>query len=135
MTATVLICDDEDVMRALLRAALQGGEYSVAEASDGDESLELIRTLRPDVVILDMMMPGRSGLEVLSEVRSDPELAGTAVIMLTARVQSSDREAAARAGADRYLAKPFHLSELLAAVSELRGSRGADARAEGRLSR
>jgi CheY-like chemotaxis protein len=123
--STVLICDDEEVMRALVRAVLEGEDYAIAEARDGDESLELIRRLRPDLVILDMMMPGRSGLEVLKEIRGDPELAGTPVIMLTARAQASDREAVSRAGADRYLPKPFHLADLAAAVGELRGGRQA----------
>jgi len=120
-TATILVCDDEAVMRALVRAALEEDGYSIAEARDGDESLDLIRRLRPDLVILDMMMPGRSGLDVLNELRADPELSGTPVLMLTAKAQADDRVAAERAGADRYLSKPFRLAELAAAVAELTG--------------
>lgn len=72
----------------LVRASLEGDEYSIAEARNGDESIELARRLRPDLIVLDVMMPGRSGLEVLTELRGDQELAGTLVIMLTARTQT-----------------------------------------------
>jgi CheY-like chemotaxis protein len=119
MTATVLLCDDEEVLRQLVRATLDNGEYSIVEATDGDESLELARRLQPDLIILDMMMPGRSGLEVLEELRGDPNLGSTPVIMLTARARQADREAAAAAGADRYLAKPFSPLELISLVEEL----------------
>jgi CheY-like chemotaxis protein len=118
VVATVLLCDDEEVLRQLVRATLDNGEYSIVEATDGDESLELARRLRPDVIVLDMMMPGRSGLEVLQELRGDPNLGSTPVIMLTARARQADREAAA-AGADRYLAKPFSPLELISLVEEL----------------
>ncbi len=101
-----------------MRASLDG-ICSIVEARDGDESLELARAARPDLIIIDMMMPGRSGLEVVAELRRDPELAATPVVMLTARAQASDREAAAEAGADRYLPKPFSPSELAGVVEEL----------------
>src|SRR5437879_13832884 len=81
--ATVLICDDEPSLRELIRVSLVG-PYRFAEADDGEQSLELARRLRPDVVILDMMMPRRSGLEVLAELRRDAALARIAVIALTA---------------------------------------------------
>jgi DNA-binding response OmpR family regulator len=106
------------VLRALVRASLDTG-YELAEASDGDESLRLARELHPDLIVLDMMMPGKSGLEVLGELRADPSLAATPVVMLTARAQAADRAAAASGGADRYLAKPFSPMELAATVAEL----------------
>lgn len=118
MAATVLICDDEDVLRALVRATLDGDGYQLVEARDGDESLELAKRLRPDLILLDMMMPGRTGLEVLRELRADPEPASTRVLMLTARTQPVDR-LAAEATADRYLAKPFSPFELQRVVAEL----------------
>ncbi len=71
MAAIVLVCDDEDVLRALVRATLTGSGYSLVEAADGDESLRLARELRPDLIVLDMMMPGRSGLEILAEIRQE----------------------------------------------------------------
>ena len=79
--ATVLICDDEPSLRELIRVSLDG-QYSFAEADDGEESLEIARRLRPDVVILDMMMPRLSGLEVLTEIRRDEALSDTRVIVL-----------------------------------------------------
>jgi len=99
MPATVLLCDDEEVLRHLVRATLDNGEYEIVEAADGDESLELARTQRPDLIVLDMMMPGRTGLEVLRELRADPETSATPIIMLTARARASDRDEAASAGA------------------------------------
>jgi len=78
--------------------------------------------VRPDLILLDMMMPGQSGLEVLAELRRDPELRGIPVLMLTARAQLTDREAAHLAGADRFLAKPFSPLELDGVVKELLGN-------------
>jgi CheY-like chemotaxis protein len=121
MPATVLLCDNEEPLRALARAALDGSGYEIAEARDGDEAVERARALRPDVIVLDMMMPGRSGIEVLAELQADPATAGIPVLMLTARAQAADRQAAARAGAARFLAKPFSPRELAAVVGELVG--------------
>jgi CheY-like chemotaxis protein len=115
----ILICDNEEPMRALVRASLALEDYEIVEARDGDEALERARTLRPDLIVLDVQMPGRTGFEVLQELRADPELARTPVLMLTARAQASDREAAAAVGADRYLPKPFSPVELAAVVEEL----------------
>jgi CheY-like chemotaxis protein len=116
---TVLLCDDEEALRQLVRATLDNGRYEILEAADGDESLELARRLRPDLLVLDMMMPGRSGLDVIRALRADEGFARTPVIMLTARAQLVDREAATAAGAERYLAKPFSPLELISMVEEL----------------
>lgn len=124
MPTTVLLCDDEDVLRQLVRATLSNGQYSIVEAADGDESLELARTHRPDLIVLDMMMPGRSGLDVLAELRRDAAFATTKVILLTARTQATDRAAAEAAGADRFLAKPFSPGELASIVQSLLDGRG-----------
>jgi CheY-like chemotaxis protein len=121
MAATVLICDNEDVLRALVRATLNHGAYELVEACDGDEALAKARQVRPEVILLDMMMPGKTGLEILAELRTDPDFASTRVVMLTARAQESDREAAIEAGADRFLAKPFSPRELELLVDELLG--------------
>jgi CheY-like chemotaxis protein len=119
----VLICDNEDTLRELVRASLAGAGYELLEARDGDESLELVRRERPDLVVLDMMMPGRSGLEVLAELRADPALAETPVVMLTARAQAGDQDAADAAGVDRFVSKPFSPLALAGIVEELIGSR------------
>lgn len=116
--ATLLICDDEDVLRGLIRATLDD-QYALVEARDGDEALDCARERRPDLILLDMMMPGRSGLDVLRELRSDPGLGNVPVIMLTARTQVADREAAEQAGADRFLAKPFSPAQLISVVEEI----------------
>jgi two-component system phosphate regulon response regulator PhoB len=125
MPPTILVCDDEDVLRALVRASLNG-DYAIVEARDGDESLELARHVQPDLVIVDMMMPGRTGLDVVTELRRDAAFAATPVIMLTARAQAADREAANDAGVDRYVQKPFSPLELSATVDELLGRDGDD---------
>jgi CheY-like chemotaxis protein len=119
MAAKVLVCDNEEALRALVRGTLEIGDYEIAEARDGDESIELARKFEPDLIILDMMMPGRSGLEVMAELRADDRFANTPVIMLTARAQAADREAALQAGVTRFLAKPFSPVELASIVEEL----------------
>jgi DNA-binding response OmpR family regulator len=115
----ILICDNEEPMRALERASLAHEDYESDEARDGDEALEQARKLGPDLMVLVVQMPGRTGFEVLQELRADPELARTPVLMLTARAQASDREAAVEVGANRYLPKPFSPVELAAVVEEL----------------
>jgi CheY-like chemotaxis protein len=118
--ATVLICDDEPALRELIRVSLDG-QYSFAEADDGEESLEIARRLRPDVVILDMMMPRLSGLEVLAELRRDEGLSDVRVIVLTA--QPGARDDALREGADLVMVKPFEPDQISAAVQEVLADR------------
>jgi CheY-like chemotaxis protein len=114
--ATVLICDDEPSLRELIRISLDG-PYRFVEADDGELSLELARREHPDIVILDMMMPRRSGLDVLSAIRQDKELADTPVIVLTA--QPATREQALSAGANVVMVKPFEPEQIAAAVEEV----------------
>lgn len=125
MAATILVCENEAPLRALVRETLDHEGYEVIEACDGEESLELAQRTRPDLVLLDVKMPGRSGLEVLDELRSDPRFAQTPVIMLTARTQAADREAAEAGGADRFLAKPFSPALLAELVEDLLGRAAA----------
>jgi DNA-binding response OmpR family regulator len=120
LLATVLICDDEPSLRELIRISLDG-PYRIVEADDGEASLEIARRVRPDVVILDMMMPRRSGLEVLGELRQDKELSQTRVIVLTA--QPGTREQALRNGADVVMVKPFEPDQIRAAVEEVLAER------------
>jgi CheY-like chemotaxis protein len=121
----VLICDDENALRALVRGALSIGDYELAEARDGDESVEIAMEFEPDLIVLDVMMPGRTGFEVLEELRTDTRFAETPVVLLTARTQAADREAADSAGADRFLPKPFSPLELVSIVEELLGQQSA----------
>jgi two-component system alkaline phosphatase synthesis response regulator PhoP len=118
--ATVLICDDEPSLRELIRISLDG-PYRFVEADDGEESLEIARSIRPDVVILDMMMPRKNGLEVLSALRKDKDLSDIPVIVLTA--QPGSRENALREGADIVMVKPFEPEEIAAAVEEVLAER------------
>jgi two-component system phosphate regulon response regulator PhoB len=119
VAAKILICDNEDALRELVCATLAPAGYETVEARDGDQSLELARSEQPDLIVLDMMMPGRTGVEVLRELRADPRFSATPVVMLTARTQVRDREAAEAAGADRFVGKPFSPLELGAVVDSL----------------
>jgi CheY-like chemotaxis protein len=121
MPPKVLVCDNEAALRALVRGALELGDYEIVEAHDGDQSVELARSCVPDLIVLDMMMPGRTGLEVLAELRAEDRFAETPVIMLTARAQAQDRLAAVDAGVSRFLPKPFSPLELASVVKELLG--------------
>jgi CheY-like chemotaxis protein len=117
--ATILVCDNEEILRGLIAATLDGLGHELVEARDGHEALEVVKARPPDLVLLDMMMPGKSGLDVLRELRAAPELGDVPVVMLTARSQAEDRAAAASAGATRFLAKPFRPADLITLVEEL----------------
>jgi two-component system alkaline phosphatase synthesis response regulator PhoP len=114
--ATVLICEDEPALRELIRVSLNG-RYEFAEAEDGVLCLELARELRPDIIILDVMLPGRNGIDVLRELRQDSELSGTPVLVLTA--QPETRDDALREGANRVMDKPFDPDDISVAVEEV----------------
>ena len=98
---------------------LRRAGYDVVQAHDGDEALELARSRRPAVAILDVMMPRLTGHEVLAAIRADDELRELKVVLLSARVQEVDVERGMEAGADAYLAKPFRAEDLLEQVKAL----------------
>jgi DNA-binding response OmpR family regulator len=112
---TVLICEDDSNLRTLVRLALGEG-YRFFEAPDGASALELTRKIRPDLIVLDLMLPGRSGFEILADLR-EGENAETPVIVISAWAHSD--EAAYEAGANRFVAKPFDPDELRNAAVEL----------------
>jgi DNA-binding response OmpR family regulator len=116
--ATVLIADDEPSMRLLVHATIESDDYKVLEAADGDEAWTLIQKFKPLLVLLDVQMPGRTGLEILGMIKSDPSLSATRVILLTAKALVADVEAGMTAGADFYLTKPFSPLDLLTRVEE-----------------
>jgi DNA-binding response OmpR family regulator len=116
--ATVLIADDEPSMRLLVHATIESDDYKVLEAADGDEAWTLIHKFKPLLVLLDVQMPGRTGLEILGMIKSDPSLSATRVILLTAKALVADVEAGMTAGADFYLTKPFSPLDLLTRVEE-----------------
>jgi DNA-binding response OmpR family regulator len=116
----VIVCadDDEDIL-SLVSLRLERAGFRVIKASDGEAALEALRAHTPILAVLDVMMPKRTGYEVLAAVRADRALAGLKVLLLSARVQESDVERGIDAGADAYLAKPFKAGELVAKVQEL----------------
>jgi CheY-like chemotaxis protein len=114
--ATILVCDDDASLRELVRAVLGSG-YRFVEAADGTEALEITRELRPDLIVLDVMLPGLSGIEVLEEIRNDGELRDLKVVVITA--WSHAELEAHVAGADRFVSKPFDPDDLSRAVEEL----------------
>ncbi|HWC00820.1 MAG TPA: response regulator transcription factor [Bryobacteraceae bacterium] len=109
----VLIVDDEPQIRRIMRTTLIGEGYEVDDAKTGEEALEKVRAFRPDLVLLDMNMPGMGGLAACREIRSDTS---AGVIMLTVRNSEADKVAALDAGADDYITKPFSTPELLARI-------------------
>ena len=118
---TVLIVDDEPSIRLLVNATIASDQYRVVEAADGDEAWRLLQAHRPAIVLLDVQMPGRSGLELTRAIKADPALGRTKVILLTAKTQEADVRAGAEAGADLYLTKPFSPLQLLTVVEEALG--------------
>ena len=120
MTGRVLLIEDEPNIIEAIRFILSREGWRVDTHSNGEDAVEMVRSKTPDVVILDVMLPGRSGYDILREMREDPALAKLPVLMLTARGQSKDREMAERAGASRFMTKPFSNAEVLDAVRALR---------------
>jgi two-component system, OmpR family, alkaline phosphatase synthesis response regulator PhoP len=120
---TVLVVDDEPNLRFVVRSTIESPKYQVIEARDGVEAWSLIKERKPELVLLDIKMPKRSGLEVLSAIRADPELRGTQVMMLTSSDDEADIDAGLIGGADFYLTKPFSTSDLVARVEEAIGNR------------
>jgi DNA-binding response OmpR family regulator len=118
----VLCADDDEDILSLVALRLERAGFDVVRARDGDAAVELARGRRPDIAVLDVMMPRRTGYQVLAELRSDASLEGLKVILLSARVQDADVEQGLDAGADAYLAKPFKAGDLVEKVVEL--SRG-----------
>ena len=113
---TVLIVDDEQHIRLLIEQTLEDLEDDGVElltAADGEEALDVVANQRPNLVFLDVTMPKKNGFEVARAIKSDPGLAATTVIMLTAKGQAYDREQGLAAGADGYITKPFDPDDLL----------------------
>lgn len=114
-TARILVVEDDSTIRTLLGMALQGAGYrNVSMAGRGDDGLDAAKRDRPDLVLLDLMLPGLDGLTVARRIRTTPELAATRIIMLTARTEPEDICQGLEAGADDYVTKPFDRQVLLA---------------------
>ena len=110
---TLLLADDEANLRMLARITLDDPDYRILEAADGKAALTLARTEHPDLLVLDWMMPGLTGIEVAHLLRQDPNTSDIPIIMLTAKGQEVDKEQGQGYGTYAYLAKPFSPLELL----------------------
>lgn len=115
----ILITDDEEDVRELVGMNLRRAGFETAEAADGLQALAAVQRRKPDAIVLDVMMPGRDGLQVCQELREDEETKTIPIIMLTAKGQTLDRIAGLEKGADDYLAKPFSPKELVLRVQAL----------------
>jgi DNA-binding response OmpR family regulator len=119
----ILVVDDEPHIRRILTALLRIEGFDVRLARDGTEGLSAWAAGTFDLVILDLIMPGASGLEVLAKIRSHPERGSTPVIILTAKGQDTDRQAALAGGANDFMTKPFSPKKLVARIREILGER------------
>ncbi len=119
MSKHVVLVEDETNIAEAIRFLLGRDGWRVETLANGGNAAEVIRAARPDLVMLDVMLPGKTGFEILAELRSDESLADMPVLMLTARGQSRDREMAMQAGVSRFMTKPFSNEEMLSAVREL----------------
>jgi CheY-like chemotaxis protein len=119
--AKILIVDDENLIRAILREQLHAQDHTVIEAGDGDEALETARREKPDLILLDMSLPGMTGFELAPILSADPDTRHVPILALTGHTSEADRDAAHFAGCDRYLAKPIDAARLFAAIDDLLG--------------
>lgn len=119
MTKRVLVIEDEPNIIEAVSFILSRDGWEVKTHANGHDAMEAVRARAPDLIILDVMLPGKSGFDILQEIRADAVHARTPVLMLTARGQTKDREMAERAGASQYMTKPFSNAEVLAAVRAL----------------
>jgi two-component system, OmpR family, phosphate regulon response regulator PhoB len=116
----VLIVEDQADIRKLIRMTLEFEDYEIHEATDGASGLRVARSIRPDLMLLDVMMPGElDGLQVCHQIKKDPATASIRVVLLTARGQARDREVGREAGADEYLIKPFSPLQLIDTIERL----------------
>jgi DNA-binding response OmpR family regulator len=119
MGKKVLLIEDEPNIIEAVSFILSRDGWEVKTHSNGHDAMEAVRLRTPDLIILDVMLPGKSGFDILAEIRSDAEFGATPVLMLSARGQMKDREMAEKAGASQYMTKPFSNADVLAAVRDL----------------
>lgn len=119
MSKNLLLIEDEPNIIEAISFILSRDGWSVRAHSDGTNAAQTASRLKPDVIILDVMLPGKSGYDILRELRDAPETATVPVLMLTARGQSKDRELAEKAGASRFMTKPFSNADVIEAVRAL----------------
>jgi CheY-like chemotaxis protein len=118
----VLVVDDDEVIRRLIAVNLQLEGYEVAMAVDGQDCLDKVAAIEPDVITLDVMMPRLDGWETAVQLRESPQTAHIKVILISARAQEEDKNRGSHVGADAYLTKPFDPNEMIRVVRELIGA-------------
>lgn len=118
MDRILVVDDDRDIVR-LVRSYLEKAGYQILTAYDGDTALKILKAEKPQLLILDLMLPDKDGWDVVRLVRSDPQIAATPIIMLTARVEDTDKIVGLEIGADDYITKPFNPREVVARVRAL----------------
>jgi two-component system response regulator MtrA len=123
MSARVLVVDDDQALAEMLGIVLRGNDFEASFVADGDRALDAFRTVRPDIVLLDLMLPGRDGVDVCRDIRAESHVP---IVMLTAKGDTLDVVAGLEAGADDYVVKPFKPAELVARIkARLRTETGA----------
>ena len=116
----IMVVDDEESLLELLRAVLEGENYEVITANNGEDALEKLKTIKPDLVLLDMMMPGMSGREVCEKIRADPETKDIKVAFLTvAKFSDSGKDTLKKMGVSDYITKPFDNVDLLNRIKKI----------------
>ena len=125
LTTDILIAEDEPSILEALSFVLQRAGWTVQSVTDGEAVMNAVRRARPRVLVLDVMMPKRSGFEVLKQIRADAAMRDLPVLVLTAKGQQQDRRVAEELGADRFVTKPYSNVEVIETVRELLESRAA----------
>ena len=116
----ILIVDDKPEVRELVEVTLRVEDYTIVQAENGSDAVKIAQAEKPDLIIMDIMMPGKiDGLEASRQIKSDPNTKGSKIVMLTAKGQEVDKQEGIKAGADDYLIKPFSPLELIKKVEEL----------------
>jgi two-component system alkaline phosphatase synthesis response regulator PhoP len=133
MTQRVLVVDDDKQIVRLLKSYLEQSGFAVLTAQDGESAMRTIRAERPDLIVLDLMLPGRDGWEITRWARADTGLATIPILMLTARVEDTDKILGLELGADDYMTKPFNPREVVARVRAVLRRAGASAAAASRI--
>ncbi len=121
MAVDILIAEDEPSILESLDFILRRAGWTISSVTDGDAALDGVRRLRPRIVVLDVMLPKRSGFEVLKSIRADASMRDTPVLILTAKGQQQDRRIAEELGADGFVTKPYANAEVVGAVRHLLG--------------
>ncbi|MBN2886614.1 MAG: response regulator, partial [Chromatiaceae bacterium] len=125
--STILVVDDEPDIREVIRFALENAEFRVIEAAHADDARKLLGSESPDLILLDWMLPGRSGLELAQQLKQNPRTRSVPIIMVSARGEEEDRVRGLDTGADDYIAKPFSPREMVARIKAvLRRARPED---------